>query len=147
VDGQLVDVINNVGVVRAFCAILRERQRFAGEVEDEMTARRDSQRYLEKIRVVHAVATAVLTACLLGLVVLVWRHGKASPGDVVLIITLGFTVPHGTRDLAVALVEMVQDWARLDEALQSLLVPHGMVVDPAASVLEAPGGEVIFENV
>jgi ATP-binding cassette subfamily B protein len=147
VDGQLVDVINNVGVVRAFGATLRERQRFAGEVEEEMTARRSSLRYLEKIRVVHAVATAVLTACLLDWVVLRWQHGKASPGDVVLVITLGFTVLHGTRDLAVALVEMVQDWARLGEALQALLVPHDMVEDPAARALEAPRGEVVFENI
>ncbi len=147
VDGQLVDVINNVGVVRAFGATIRERQRFAGDVGQEMDARQISLRYLEKIRLVHAVVTAVLTACLLGWVVLRWQHGKASPGDVVLVITLGFTVLHGTRDLAVAMVEMVQDWARLGEALQALLVPHEMQDDPASRVLASPRGEVLFKDV
>jgi ATP-binding cassette subfamily B protein len=147
VDGQLVDVINNVGVVRAFGATLRERQRFAGDVGQEMDARLISLRYLEKIRLVHAVVTAILTACLLGWAVLRWQHGKASPGDVVLVITLGFTVLHGTRDLAVALVEMVQDWARLGEALQALLVQHDMQDDPAARSLESPRGEVLFNDV
>ncbi len=147
VDGQLVDVINNVGVVRAFGATLRERQRFAGDVGQEMSARRISLRYLEKIRLVHAVVTAILTACLLGWVVLRWQHGRASPGDVVLVITLGFTVLHGTRDLAVALVEMVQDWARLGEALQALLVPHDMQDAPEARALKTPRGEVLFNDI
>jgi len=147
VDGQLVDVINNVSVVRAFGATLRERQRFAGDVGQEMAARQISLRYLEKIRLVHAAVTAILTACLLGWAVMRWQHGQASPGDVVLVITLGFTVLHGTRDLAVALVEMVQDWARLGEALQALLVPHDMQDAPASQSLETPRGAVRFNDI
>jgi ATP-binding cassette, subfamily B, bacterial len=147
VDGKLVDVINNVSVVRAFGAITRERQRFAIDVGQEMTARQVSLRYLEKIRIIHAVVTAILTAGLLGWTVLRWQQGHASPGDVVLVITLGFTVLHGTRDLAVALVEMVQDWARLGEALNALLVPHDMPDNPTAKVLNAPCGRVVFEDV
>ena len=147
VDGQLVDVINNVSVVRAFGATLRERQRFAADVGQEMETRQISLRYLEKIRIIHAVATAILTACLLAWTLNRWQHGHATPGDVVLVITLGFTVLHGTRDLAVALVEMVQDWARLGEALQALLVPHDMPDDPTAESLAEPQGEVEFKDV
>src|SRR5205823_6213606 len=47
VDGELVDVINNMPVVRAFGATLRERERFTGSVRREMTARGRSLRYLE----------------------------------------------------------------------------------------------------
>ena len=147
VDGQLVDVINNVSVVRSFGATLRERQKFAADVGQELQARRTSLRYLEKIRVVHAVVTAALTACLLFWVLWRWQHGGATPGDVVLVITLGFTVLHGTRDLAVALVEMVQDWARLGEALTALLVPHEMPDAPNARALETPRGKVEFTQV
>lgn len=147
VDGQLVDVINNVGVVRAFGATLRERSRFASDVGTEMHARQISLRYLEKIRIVHAVVTAVLTACLLAWTVARWQAGLATPGDVVLVITLGFTVLHGTRDLAVALVEMVQDWARLGEALQALMVPHDMPESPTARALQAPSGQISFHDV
>lgn len=147
VDGQLVDVINNVSVVRAFGATLRERHRFASDVGTEMEARQISLLYLEKIRIIHAVVTAVLTACLLGWTVHRWEIGQATPGDVVLVITLGFTVLHGTRDLAVALVEMVQDWARLGEALQALLVPHDMPDQPLPHTLDSPIGRVVFHDV
>lgn len=147
VDGQLVDVINNVTVVRAFGATWREAGRFADDVSHEMKSRQISLRYLEKIRIIHAVVTAILTACLLGWTVHRWVLGEATPGDVVLVITLGFTVLHGTRDLAVALVEMVQDWARLGEALTALLVPHGMPDHPKAKSIRSPRGHVMFHDV
>ena len=147
VDGELVDVINNVGVVRAFGALRRERRRFAGRVGVEMSARQQSLRYLEKLRIFHAFTTAGLTAALLAWTLHLWILGRVSPGDVVLVTTLGFTVLHGTRDLAVALVEMVQDFARLSDALRALLVPHDMVEDPLAPPLSVERGAIHFEHV
>ncbi len=147
VDGELVDVINNVGVVRAFGALHRERRRFAGGVGQEMLARQDSLRYLEKLRIFHAACTATLTAALLAWTLHLWVDGRVTPGDVVLVTTLGFTVLHGTRDLAVALVEMVQDFARLTDALAALLVPHDMTDEPNAPPLEVPRGAISFRHV
>jgi ABC-type bacteriocin/lantibiotic exporter with double-glycine peptidase domain len=95
----------------------------------------------------HAVVTAILTACLLAWSIHRWQIGAATPGDVVLVITLGLTVLHGTRDLAVALMEMVQDWARLGEALTALLVPHDMPDHPDKKSLAAPRGEIVFSDV
>lgn len=146
VDGELVDVINNAALVRAFGATFRERLRFAADIGSEMKARRASLNYLELLRTFHAVTTALMTGGLLAWVIARWLAGAATPGDVVLVTTLGFTVLHGTRDLAVALVEMVQDWARLHDALTSLLVPHDMPDAPDASVLEQPRGAVTFTD-
>jgi ATP-binding cassette subfamily B protein len=147
VDGELVDVINNVGVVRAFGANMRERERFAADVGREMAARRTSLRYLERLRGFHALSTAILTAALLVWVLSRWQHGRASPGDVVLVTTLGFTILHGTRDLAVALVEMVQDWARMKDALESLLVPHEMTDEDADHTIPPLRGAIRFDNI
>ena len=55
---------------------------------------------------------------------MLWQAHLASAGDVVLVCTLGFTILHGSRDLAVALVDMVQHVARVSEALATLLLPH-----------------------
>jgi ATP-binding cassette subfamily B protein len=147
VDGELVDVINNMPLVRAFGANLRERQRFGRRVQNEMQARGRSLRYLEKLRLFHAGTTAVLTACLLGWAVVLWQGGRASTGDVVLVSTLGFTILHGTRDLAVALVDMVQHVARLSEALTTLLLPHDLRDAAHAKPLASPRGQVEFRDV
>jgi ATP-binding cassette, subfamily B, bacterial len=54
VDGELVDVIGNMGVVRAFGATFREQKRIGATIGVEMGARRASLLYLEKLRLIHA---------------------------------------------------------------------------------------------
>jgi ATP-binding cassette subfamily B protein len=147
VDGELVDIISNMAVVRAFGATFREHRRINATVGAEMTARRHSLLYLEKLRLVHAVLTAVVTAGLLAWGVIMWQQGRATPGDMVLICSLGFTILHGTRDLAVALVDLTQQVARLDEALSSLLVEHDMPDIKDAPALRPGPGRVVFEAV
>ncbi|MBC9209774.1 ABC transporter ATP-binding protein [Roseomonas aerophila] len=147
VDGQLVDVVQNFALVRAFGAFGRESARLDGALGAETGARRASLRYLEKLRLVHGAATAVLTACLLGWAVHLWQIGRATTGDIVLVCTLGFTILHASRDLAMALVDLTQYVARMREALGALLVPHDMPDAQNAGRLAATGGEVIFNNI
>ncbi len=147
VDGELVDIISNMGVVRAFGATLRERGRVGETISGEMSARRRSLIFLEKLRLTHAAVTAALTAGLLGWGIMIWQQGHATAGDMVLICSLGLTILHSTRDLAVALVDLTQQTARLEEAIDTLLVAHEMPDAPGARAL-APGmGRVVFEDV
>jgi ATP-binding cassette subfamily B protein len=147
VDGELVDVISNIGVVRAFGATLREHGRVSASIADEMGARRRSLVYLERLRLIHAALTALLCVGLLGWGVVMWQSGHASPGDLVLICSLGFTILHSTRDLAVALVDLTQHVARLEEAIGALLVPHTLVDKDNARPLQPGPGRVRFSDV
>ena len=122
----MVDVISNMPLVRAFGGVGREHRRFDAIVDREMTARRRSLLYLEKLRILHALVTIVLTIGLLAWAIVLWQRGAATTGDVVLACTLGLSVLHATRDLAVALVDVTQHLARLSEALATLLVPHDL---------------------
>src|SRR5919197_4641342 len=56
VAGELVDVLSNIWVVKAFSARSRERQRFGRLLKIEETAHRDSLMYVERIRILHDVA-------------------------------------------------------------------------------------------
>ncbi|MGV2289092.1 ABC transporter ATP-binding protein [Trinickia sp. YCB016] len=147
VDGELVDVISNMSLVRAFGMTFREQKRFGATVKAEMDARQRSLLYLEKLRLLHAVITAMLSAGLLGWALWLWDQGKATSGDIVLVSSLGFTILHGTRDLAVALVDVTQHIARLAEAVQTLLEPHSMPDRNDAGELTAQGGRVDFDGV
>jgi ATP-binding cassette subfamily B protein len=147
VDGELVDVISNMPLVRAFGMTFREQKRFGGKVKEEMSAREQSLLYLEKLRLLHAVVTALLSAGLLGWALVLWSDGRATSGDIVLVSSLGFTILHGTRDLAVALVDVTQHVARLAEAVQTLLEPHDMPDHIEATPLKARSGRVDFTGV
>ena len=147
VDGEMVDVIANMPLVRAFCGLSREHSRFDKTVGYEMAARQRSLFYLEKLRLLHAVISVLLTVGLLAWAILLWQRGAATTGDVVLICTLGIGILHATRDLAVALVDVTQHMARLSEALATLLIPHELRDHPEAAALEKRGADVRFEDI
>ena len=147
VDGEMVDVINNMPLVRAFCGLSYEQDRFDATVNRELTARGRSLRYLEKLRLTHAAITVVLTIALLAWAITLWQRGAATTGDVVLVCTLGLSILSATRDLAVALVDVTQHVARLTEALATLLQPHELKDHPEAEPLVKSGAAIAFNNV
>ncbi|KRR22955.1 ABC transporter [Bradyrhizobium lablabi] len=147
VDGEMVDVISNLPLVRAFCGLSYEHDRFDATVERELDARGRSLRYLEKLRLLHAVVTIVLTIALLAWAIALWQQGAATTGDVVLVCTLGLSILSATRDLAVALVDVTQHVARLTEAIATLLLPHELKDHPEAEPLIRSGAAVGFNNV
>ena len=147
VDGEMVDVINNMPLVRAFCGLSFEHHRFDATVSRELTARGRSLRYLEKLRITHAAITVVLTIALLAWAVVLWQRGGATTGDVVLVCTLGLSILSATRDLSVALVDVTQHVARLTEAIATLLLPHELQDHPKAEPLLKAGAAITFNSV
>jgi ATP-binding cassette subfamily B protein len=147
VDGEITDVVGNMAIVKAFGGLLREHKRFDAKVEREMVARRRSLFYLERLRIMHALVTVALTVALLAWAIVLWQRNAATTGDVILVCTLGLSVLHATRDLAVALVDVTQHMARFSEALSTLLVPHQLCDRPGAPPLMRHGASVTFANV
>jgi ATP-binding cassette subfamily B protein len=147
VSGDLTDIVSNIGLVRAFGAARREQQRLTAKIEDEMQAQRASLRSLERLRLFHAFTVFGVTAGVLVWSVELWRRGQISTGDVVLTTTLGFTVLHASRDFAMALVDMVQQFAKLGEAVQVLGLPHEMQDSADAKPLLIGGGAISFRGV
>jgi ATP-binding cassette subfamily B protein len=147
VDGEMIDVVSNMSLVRAFGGFLREHRRFDATINREMTARRRSLFYLEKLRIFHALVTILLTLGLVAWAIMLWERGEATTGDVVLACTLALSVLNATRDLAVALVDITQHFARLSEAVATLLVPHELRDDPHAEPLVRRGASAKFEHV
>jgi ATP-binding cassette subfamily B protein len=147
VDGEMVDVVNNLPLVRAFCGFGHEHDRFDATVNQELSARGKSLRYLEKVRIVHAGVTVLLTICMLAWAVSLWQRGAATTGDVVLVCTLGITILSATRDLAVALVDVTQHVARMTEAIATLLQPHELKDHPEAEPLVKSGAAIAFNNI
>jgi ATP-binding cassette, subfamily B, bacterial len=147
VDGEMIDVINNMPLVRAFCGLSHEHDRFDATVNLEVAARGRSLRYLEKLRLTHAAVTVCLIIALLGWGLRLWQDGGATTGDVVLICTLGLSILSATRDLAVALVDVTQHVARMTEAIATLLQPHELRDHPEAEPLVRTGAAIAFNNI
>jgi ATP-binding cassette subfamily B protein len=148
VDGEMADVIGNISMVKAFGGLLREHHRFDTTVARELKARHRSLLYLERLRLTHALVTVILIVGLLAWAIHLWQRHEATVGDVVLVCTLGISVLSATRDFAVALVDITQHFARLSEALVTLLSPHELTDHPQAAALAPKGGaRIVFERI
>lgn len=147
VDGDMIDVISNISVVKSFGRMRSEHRRLGGVISREIRARKDSLYFLERLRIFHALTTAVLTSCVLAWSIALWQAGRATPGDVILVCTLGISILSATRDLAVALVDVTQHLARFSEALRTLLIPHELPVYASAKREATTHGTVEFRDV
>ena len=140
VDGEMVDVIGNISLVKAFGGLLAGSSVASTRPSaQELTARRRSLLYLERLRLTHALVTVILILGLLAWAIHLWQRHEATVGDVVLVCTLGISVLSATRDLAVALVDVTQHFARLSEALVTLLSPHELHRSSASRRARAEG--------
>jgi ATP-binding cassette subfamily B protein len=147
VGGELVDVLSNIWVVKAFAAHSRERGRLARLLDEEARAQCGSLFYIERLRVLHDFALWLMAGCLLVWSIQLWRLGRLSAGDVILIVSIAFRILHGSRDLAFALVNTGQFVARIADSLQVLGEEHKVVDLPGARPLFPRGGSIAFVNV
>src|SRR5258708_14549032 len=144
VDGEIVDVIGNMAIVRAFGGIRRESARIQQALDLETAARRRSLLYMDRLRMLHSVLVVGMMTGLLAWAITLWQRGAATTGDVVLVCTLGFSILQATRELAYAFVDVSQHMARLAEALGTLLLPQEIRDWPAATPLTSGRGSGVF---
>jgi len=147
VDGEMVDVIGNMAIVRAFGGIRRESVRIRESLDQEAVARRQSLLYMDRLRIFHSVLVVGMMIGLLAWAITLWQRGEATTGDVVIVCTLGFSILQATRELAYAFVDVSQHMARLAEALATLLLPQEIRDRPDATPLAGRRGSIVFDNI
>lgn len=147
VGGEMVDLLSNIWAVKAFAAGARERARLRASLDAEAGAQRRSWMFTEKARVLHDVLLWIMAGGMLVWAIVKWQAGAVSAGDVVVVSTLVFRILHGSRDLALALVEIEQHVNYLAETLRVIGARHEVVDAPAARPFAPAGGAVRFENV
>jgi ATP-binding cassette subfamily B protein len=147
VGGELVDVLSNIWVVKAFSARARERGRFERLLDTEKTSHHHSLMYVERMRVLHDLGLWLVSGGMLAWTLYLWSKGHVSPGDVVLTVSISFRILHGSRDFAFALVNATQFVARIAESIEVIGENHGVVDEPGAGQLMRLGGSIEFANV
>ncbi|MDM8191718.1 ABC transporter ATP-binding protein [Pseudomonas koreensis] len=124
VGGEIVDLVSNVWTIKAFSGRERERLRLEREIGIEADSHRSSWMYMEKARVLHDICLTVMAGGMLGWAILLWRAGQVTAGDVVMVSALTFRILHGSRELALALVETSQQMGVISETLGIVAQPH-----------------------
>jgi ATP-binding cassette, subfamily B, bacterial len=147
VAGELVDVLANIWLVKAFSALSRERRRFAGLLAAEAGAHRGSLLYTERLRVLHDFGLWLVSGGMLVWTLHLWEAGRITAGDVILTVAMAFRILHGSRDLAFALVNSSQFIARIADSIRVIGETHTIVDPPDASHLVRLGGSLACAGV
>ncbi|CAM3122586.1 ABC transporter [Pseudomonas floridensis] len=124
VGGEMVDLVSNIWTIKAFSARERERRRLEASIGIEAQAQRRSWIYLEKARVLHDICLSIMAGGMLGWALILWRDDAVTAGDVVLVSALTFRILHGSRDLALALVDTSQQLGVIAETLRIIVQPY-----------------------
>jgi ATP-binding cassette subfamily B protein len=145
-SGNLVDVITNMWSVKAFSAHKIERSRLAGLFTAEARAQKASWMYTERARFMHDISLWLIAGSMLTWALLLWSHGTISPGDVVVVSALTFRILHGSRDMALSLVDLVQHYGLIDDTLKVIGQPQTVCDLAAAPPLTRRSGSVEFRR-
>jgi ATP-binding cassette, subfamily B, bacterial len=147
VGGEIIDVISNMWAVKAFSAREREWQRLRERFEDEAASQRTSWMYTEKVRVAYDIVLWFMAAGMLAWAVYQWTRRSITPGDVVVVSALTFRILHGSRDVALSLVDLVQQFGYIDDTLRVIGQVPSVVDAQASRRMERRRGSVEFRNV
>jgi ATP-binding cassette, subfamily B, bacterial len=145
VGGELVDAVSNVWTIKAFSARDRESERLAREISHEAHAQRHSWMYLEKVRVIHDICLSLMAGSMLVWAINMWLAGNVTTGDVVMVSALTFRILHGSRDLALALVDSTQQIGAIADTLRIINQPHSLDDPEVGLTLEE--GRIDFEDI
>jgi ATP-binding cassette, subfamily B, bacterial len=147
VAGELIDVISNMWAVKAFSTRHREWERLKARFDHEARAQRTSWMYTERTRVFYDLVLWIMAAVVLLWSVYSWTRHAITPGDVVVISTLTFRILHGSRDVALAYADAVQQIGYMDETLRVVGQVHSIVDPPHAITAVRGAGAVEFRDV
>ncbi|MHC1999126.1 ABC transporter ATP-binding protein [Methylobacterium sp. CM6241] len=147
VAGDLVDTITNMWTVKAFSARRREWMRLRTGFEAEAAAQRRSWMYLEIARLLHDLALWVMAAGILTWAIVLWGRGQASPGDIVMVASLTLRILHSSKDMALSLVDVAQQFGFIEETLAVIAKPRTVRDAPGAPALLCSAGRIELRDV
>jgi ATP-binding cassette subfamily B protein len=147
VGGDLIDVIANMWSVKAFVARRRESARLLSRFQTESLAQRRSWMYTERARLLHDLALWIMAGLVLTYSLHLWSTGRITAGDVVMVSALTFRILHGSRDIALALVDIGQQFGFIDETLRVIAQSRDVRDESDASALRMAEPSIVFERV
>lgn len=145
VGGELVDAVSNVWTIKAFSARSRESERLARLFGEEAQAHKRSWMHLELTRVIHDICLSLMAGGMLVWAISLWLDGAVTTGDVVMVSALTFRILHGSRDMALALVDSAQQVGAIADTLSVISQPHDLE-DPDTE-LSLSAGSIDFEHI
>ncbi len=147
VDGRILDVINNLLVVKQFDNIEEEKKHLHPLLAQEFSLNKKNMFiWWGQYNLIGAI-TSLMSFLLLLLSVYLWSKGSITTADVVFILMTLIYGLNGLSELQDCLQRIRQDIATIEQGLEPFSIPHSIVDIPHAKPLRVKGGDIEFQNI
>jgi len=147
IGASLADAVSANPTVKAFGAEAREEVRFGGVVEKwRGLVAITWMRYADGWAVSNIILWS-LQVGLLGLVLIEWREGRASPGDATFALTSYFLIASYLRNLGETVQQVQRGFADIEDAVAYSLEVEDVADAKGAARFVQGNGEIVFDGV
>ncbi|MFN8733849.1 MAG: ABC transporter ATP-binding protein, partial [Hyphomonadaceae bacterium] len=147
IGASLADAVSANPTVKAFGAEAREEARFGGVVEKwRGLVAITWMRYADGWAVSNMILWS-LQVGLLGLVLIEWREGRASPGDATFALTSYFLIASYLRNLGETVQQVQRGFADIEDAVAYSLEVEDVADAPGAARFVQGNGKIEFDGV
>lgn len=146
-QARLIDTITNIAAVRQYTQISSERDRLAIDSAAQMKAQQRSWFYSERTLLINNFILFVFAFGMTWLLVLRWKEGTISAGDVVLALTLYGQLTGSLMFIGQMLNRVARSYGEIREGLEDIYVPYDIVDKDEAQSLEVREGKIEWKKV
>ena len=147
VTGRVVDAYSNIHSVKLFAHHDLEMRHATEAIEHARATFQKEMRIITKMDLALTVLNGFLIVSVTGWAVLLWYQGAASVGTVAAATALVLRLNNMTYWIMWATTGLVQALGVVQEGMETITQPIGLVDQPAAAPLHLSQGEVRFERV
>lgn len=146
-NAQLIDTVTNVSAVRQYTKIKSERYDLGVLSMAQARANQKSWFFSEWTFFVNNCVLFVFALLMVWLLVVRWRAGLVSAGDVVLALTLYGQLTGSLMFIGQMLNRIARSYGEMREGLEDIYIPYDIIDAPEAVALAHRGGEIVWSNV
>jgi ATP-binding cassette, subfamily B, bacterial len=147
VAGKIVDSISNILNVKLFAREAYESRVLSNSLEEMVSKERSLQWFLLKVKAFYGIAIAILTSCMILLIIYERSLNNITIGDSALILTLTLSLIRDIFIITNQLVVFSEEISICKQAISTILSPHELINEPNSSTLQVTHGKISFDRV
>ncbi|WP_210485117.1 ABC transporter ATP-binding protein [Microvirga antarctica] len=145
--GRVVDSYTNILTVKLFARGAEERSAVRNAIAAHTQAFLNSFRLITGVGVVLTVMNSLLLVATGGLAIMLWMRGLMTSGEAATGLSLVMRILAMSGWVMQSVRGLFENVGVVQESMQTIARPHGIVDAPAAAELLVPHGEVRFDKV
>ena len=147
VGATLADMVTGNATVKSFGAEGREDKMFEGVATGWRKIALRAWMSAEAANLVRGILRIVMMGGMVGLTIMMWRDGTATPGDIALSLTSFFIVSGYMRDVGMHIAHLQRSASEMEDVIAFWLRQDEMLDAPDAAPFVRGAGEIVFDGV